>query len=31
MKRFSLKKINRVEVGEQCQVKISNKFAAREK
>jgi hypothetical protein len=28
MKRFSLKKINRVEVREQYQVKISNKFAA---
>jgi hypothetical protein len=28
MKRFSLKKINRVEVREQYQVKISNRFAA---
>jgi len=28
MKRVSLKKINRMEVGEQYQVKIANRFAA---
>jgi hypothetical protein len=31
MKRFILKKVNKVEVGTQYKVKISNRFAALEK
>jgi len=30
MERFNLKKLNDMKVGEECQLKISNKFAALE-